>query len=85
MTSGRFERTKYLLRELPSQDYHRQLQGPPISRRALTTLVEEAAHMSIAATSEEREATQGETNMTTALDLLAAFMAQLTQRDEQYR
>ena len=33
---------KYPLRELPPQDYHRQLQGPLISRRALlATSVEE--------------------------------------------
>ena len=71
MTSGRIERTKYPLRELPRQDYRRQLQGLPISRRALTTTV--------------AEATQGETNMTTGLDHLAALVAQLTQRQEDDR
>ena len=80
MTSRRFERTKYSLRELTSQDYHRQLQGPTISRRALTTTIEEVAHESVAATLEESEATQGETNMTTELDRLAALVAQITQK-----
>ena len=93
MTSGRTERTEYQLRELPHQDYHRQLQGPPISQRALlTTTIEEATHESVATTLEEREATQGETNMTTGLDQLATLMAQIIQcqeecqqRDEEYR
>ena len=73
MTSGRTERTKYPLRELhvPRQDYHRQLQGPPISRRALTTTVEEA--------------TQEQTNMTTELDRLATLVAQITQRQDDER
>ena len=83
MTSGRTKRTEYQLRELPRQDYRRQLQGPLISQRALlTTTVEEATHKSVAATFEEREATQGETTMTTKLDQLAAFMAQMAQRQE---
>ena len=84
MTSGRTEQTKYQLRELPHQDYHRQLQGLPISRRALlTTTIEEATHESVAVKFEEREATQEETNMTTGLDQLAARMAQIVQRQEE--
>ena len=71
MFSGRAVRMKYPLRELPRQDCHRQLKGPPISRRALTTTVEEA--------------TQGETNTTNGLDHLAALVAQLTQRQEDDR
>ena len=85
MSSGRSERTKYPLRELPPQDYHRQLQGPPISWRALTTTAEEVAHESVTATLEESEATQGETNMTTELDRLAAIVAQITQRQDDER
>ena len=93
MTSGRTERTKYPLGELLRKDYRQQLQGPPISRRALlTTSVEEATHESVAATLEEREATQEETNVTTEMDQLAALMAELAQcqeerqqRDEDYR
>ena len=78
MTSGRTERTDYQLRELPRQDYRRQLQGPPISRKALlTTTIEEATHESVAATFEEKEATQGETNTTTGLDQLATLVAQI--------
>ena len=84
MTSGRTEQTKYQLRELPHQDYCRQLQGLPVSRRALlTTTIEEATHESIAATFEEREATHGETNMTNGVDQLAALMAQIVQRQEE--
>ena len=75
---------EYQLREVPRQDYRRQLQGPPISLRAfLTTTIEEATHESVAATFEEREATQGETNMTTGLDQLAVLMAQIVQRQEE--
>ena len=85
MTSGRSERTKYLLRELSSKNYHRQLQGPPISQRALTTTIEEATHESVAATLEESEATQGETNMATELDRLATLVAQITQRQNNER
>ena len=78
MTSGRTEQTEHQLRELPPQDYRRQLQGPPISQRALLTIsLEEVTHESVAATLEEREATKGETNMTTGLDQLATFMAQM--------
>ena len=70
--------------ELPRQDYRRQWQGPPISGRALlTTTIEEGTHESIPATFEEREATQGETSMTTRVDQLAAFMAQIVQRQEE--
>ena len=76
MSSGRSERTKYPLGELPPQDYHRQFQGPPISRRALTTTTEEAPHESLAATLEGSEATQGEMNMITEMDRLATFMTQ---------
>ena len=77
---------KYQLRELPNQDYRRQLQGPPISRRALlTATIEEATHESVAATFEEREATQGEMNMTTRLDQLAALMAQIVQHQEEHQ
>ena len=84
MTSGRTERTEYQLRDLPHQDYCRQLQGQSISRRALlATTIEEATHESIAGTFEEREATQGETNMTTGLDQLAALMAQIVQCQEE--
>ena len=82
MTGGRIEGTKYPLRELPRQDYRRQLQGLPILRRALTTSVEEATHESVAATLEEREATQRETNMTTGVDQLADLMAQMAQCHE---
>ena len=85
MTSGRTEQTKYPLRELPRQDYHRQLQGPPISRRALTTTIEKATHESIGANGEKGEATQRETNMTTELDRLAGLVAQLTQHQEDDR
>ena len=84
MTSGRTERTEYQLRELPRQDYRRQLQGPPILQRALlTTTIEEAIHESVATTFEEMEDTQGETNMTTGLDQLAALMAHIVQRQEE--
>ena len=76
MTSCRTERTEYQLRELPRHDYRRQLQGPPISGRALlTTSVEEATHESVAGTLEERETNQGETNMTLGVNQLAALMA----------
>ena len=86
MTSGRTKPIKYQLRELPHQDYRRQLQGPPISWRALlTTSVEEATHDFVANTLEERKATQGETNMTTGLDQLAALMAELAQRQEEHQ
>ena len=84
MTSGRIERTKYPLRELPRQDYSRQLQGPPISRRALlTTIIEKATHESVAAPLEEKKATQGETNMTTGVDQLAALVARMAQDQEE--
>ena len=84
MTSGRTERMEYQLRELPLQDYRRQLQGPPISRRALiTTTIEKATHESVAATLEERKATQGETNMTTELDQLTALKARMAQHQEE--
>ena len=83
MTSGRTERTEYKLRELPHQDYCRQLQGLPISQRALlTTTIEEATQESVAAALEEREATQWETNMTTRFDQLASLMAEMAQRQE---
>ena len=68
MKSGSTEPTKYSLRELPDQDYCRQLQGPSISLRALTTTV--------------KEGTQGKTNMTTELDWLIALMAQLAQHQD---
>ena len=83
MTSGRSKRTKYPLRELPSQDYHRQLQGPPISRRALTTTIEKATPESIAANGEKGEATQRETNMTTELDQIDTLIALLAQRRDE--
>ena len=76
---------KYPLRELPCQDYHRQLEGPPISRRALTTTIEKPTHESIAATGEKGEAIQRETNMTTGLDQLTALVAQLAQRQDDDR
>ena len=83
MTSGRTKRTKYQLRELPRHDYRRQLQGLPILRRALlTTTIEKATHKSVAATLEEREATQVEANMTTGFDQLAGLMAQIVQHQE---
>ena len=78
MSNSRTERTEYQLRERLRQDYHRQLQGPPISQRALfTTAIDEATHESIAAPFEEREATQEETDMTTEVDQLAALVAQI--------
>ena len=84
MTSGRTGRTEYQLRELPRQDYCRKLDGPLISRRALfTTTIEEATHESLAAAFEEMETTQGETNMITGLDQLAALMVQIVQRQEE--
>ena len=86
MTSGRTERTEYQLRKLPRQDYRRQLQGPPILRRALlTTTIEEATHESVAATFEERDATRVEMNMTSRLDQLAALMAQIVQPQEEHQ
>ena len=86
MTSGRTERTEYQLRELPRQDYRQQLQGLPILRRALlTTTIQKATHESVAATLEEKGATQGEANMTTELDQLAAIMAQIAQQREEER
>ena len=60
--------------------YHRQLQGPPISRRALAATIEEATQESVAATLEEREAAQEETNMTTGLD-----QKECQRREEEYR
>ena len=86
MTSGWTKQTEYQLRELPRQDYCRQLQGLPISRRALlTTTIEEATHEAVATTLEERKATQEETNMTTGLDQLAALMAQIVQLQEEHQ
>ena len=84
MTSGRTEGTEYQLRRLLRQDYRRQLQGLPISRRALlTTTVEKATHESIGATCEERQATKGESNMTTDLDQIVTLMAQIVQCQEE--
>ena len=75
MTSGRTEWMEYQLRELPHQDYRRQLQGLPISWRALLiTTIEEVTHESVAATLKEREPTQGETNMTTGPNQLSLKM-----------
>ena len=71
--------------EYKVQDYHRQLQGPPISRRALTTTIEKATPESIAATGEKGEATQRETNMTTGLDQIDALIALLAQQREEDR
>ena len=85
ITSDRTEQREYQLRELPREDYHPQLQGPPISRRALlTTSVKEATDKSVAATFEEKEATQGEMNMSTRVDQLATLMAQIVHRQEEH-
>ena len=80
MTSGRTERTEYQLRELPCQDYRRHLQGPQLLGRVLLkTTIEEGIHDSVAATFEERDATEGETNMTNWLHQPAPLMVQITQ------
>ena len=56
--------------------------GTPVSRRALTTSVEEATHKPVATTLEEREVTEGEMNVTTGVDQLATLMEEMAHRYE---
>ena len=56
-----------------------------LRRALLTTTIDEATHESVAATFEEREATQIETNMTIGLDQLGALMAQIVQQWKEFR
>ena len=72
MSSGRTERAKYQLRtNLPHQDYRRQLEGPPISRRAIY----------MAAT---KETTQEKTDRVSGMEqLLALLTDQFRQQQEE--
>ena len=73
MSGERTERAKYQLRNLPPQDYRRQLEGPPISREAIHA----------AAT---RETNQEEEGAGEGMDQLLQLLAeQLRQQQEDRR
>ena len=84
MSSSRGDRTQYLLRDLPSQDYARQLRGPPTSRRVVLALGE--TENSTEPEPEPVEAGIDTENDTVGMEQLATVLTSLVQlQQEQQR